>query len=103
MDHLLWQNFKSGIQVQNLVPLALQRRELRPSKMEGFAKGPKDFDSGPRSEYGLEIHAETESGNTHFFSLCQKCSCFHKHYTPMMRFSNSRLIKDRVYVLQEVC
>lgn len=37
-----------------------------------------------------------ESGNTHF-SLCQKFSCFHKHYTPMMRFSNSRLNKAYMF------
>lgn len=62
-------------------------------RLNDLPKAPKGFDSGPRSEHGTEIHAETEFGNTHYFSLCQKFSCFHKHYTHMMIFSNSSWTK----------
>lgn len=84
---------KVGFSCRILSPSLYREGNWGRPRWRDLPKAPKEFDSGPRSEHGPEIHAETESGNTHFFSLCQKFSCFHKHYTPMMRFSNSRLKK----------
>lgn len=65
-------------------------------------KAPRGFVSGIRSEHDSEIHAESKFGNTHYFWLCQKCSCFNKHYKHMI-FSNSSSTKSQ-YIdgLQEV-
>lgn len=40
--------------------------------MEGFAKAPKEFDSGPRSEHGPEICAETGVWQHSLPSRCVK-------------------------------
>ena len=55
----------------------------------------QSLEVGPTSEHSTDTHAENEFGNTHYLLWCQRFSCFHKHYIPVMRFANSSWTKRR--------